>query len=467
VQLLLPDWTHHQGTFKEGHAVLIDDAGRIAAVGPAKEVRAQPEAAKAREVRMADRALLPGTVSAHSHCFQVLLRGASDHPPSFREWVRGHLYPLVERLDETSLETAALLCFSQMARAGITTVGEFHYIHNAQDYAPRSLDMARIVIGAARRVGLRIAFVRAIYDVQERHGQGRFAEPPADAVKNIKALREATKDDPFVSVLPAPHSLHGATKDAILAGAALAKELGTRWHIHIAEQKGDVDYARRNHGATPVQVLDQWGVLDERTVLVHGIWLQPDERKLMVDRKAALISNPSTNMALGDGIAPLTELTQLEATVALGTDLNAAPNIFFEMRTAEWLQRVLHLRMGMIPTAGRDGATPEPGRLLAMGTRHGADVLGVEAGAIEPGKWADLVAVDTTDASLLPAGTLGGSALLSAVTGSMVAETAVREVIVGGRLIVRDGQVAGVPHAELAARVREAPALAQARALRA
>lgn len=459
MQLFLADWVYLDDAFQKSAGVLTDDAGRIVATGGRDALLARPDAAKATKVELSRRALLPGTIDAHSHSFQVLLRGSSDHPASFRDWVRAHLYPLVERLDEGSLEAAALLCFSQMARAGVTTVGEFHYVHNAEDYTPASARLANVVIGAARKVGLRIAFVRALYDVQERLGQGRFAETPAAAADAIRALRKEHAKDACVSVLPAPHSLHGATRDAISTGAALAKELGTRWHIHLAEQQGDLGYAQRVHSTTPLRVLDDWGLLDERTVVVHGIWLSPDEQRLLVERRAGLVSNPSTNMALGDGIAPLTELVGLGATVALGTDLNARPCIFDEIRTAEYLQRVKHLRMGMIPTGGKEGVAPDPVKLLTMGTRHGADVLGVDAGALAPGKWADLVALDLHDPSLLPAGVRGGRALVSAVTSSVAAESAVTDVFVAGRPVVRERALVNVTLGEVAERLQGAKAL--------
>lgn len=458
MQLFLADWVHRRGTFEKDGAVLVDGAGRVVAAGPRAAVEAHAGAADATRVPLPGRALLPGTVSAHSHCFQVMLRGSSDHPPSFREWVKSHLYPLVERLDEASLEAAALLCFSQMARAGITTVGEFHYIHNApEDYAPRSRALAQVVISAARRVGLRIAFVRAIYDVQERFGQGRFAEAPHDAAQAIRELHREYADDPHVTVLPAPHSLHGATREAVETGAMLARELGTRWHIHLAEQRGDVGYAERFHGGSPLVVLDRWGVLDERTVLVHGIWLTPEERELLARKKGGLVSNPTTNMTLGDGIAPLEELLELGVPVALGTDLNASPNVFLEMRTAEMLQRVDKLRMGVLATVG--GGAPEPERIFAMGTRNGARALGVEAGALEPGLWADMVAIDLADPSVLPASVIGGPALLSAVTSSLVAESAVTDVFVAGKRIVADRAVAGLPQEELVESLRRAAVL--------
>ncbi|RMG10057.1 MAG: hypothetical protein D6731_18135 [Planctomycetota bacterium] len=124
-ELYRADWILLSTGFVPDGALLVDEAGRVVAAGPAEEVAARPEAARARELRLEDAALVPGTVSAHSHCFQVFLRGWADHPRNFADWVQRYLYPLVERMDDDSLEAAALLCFASMARAGITTVGEF------------------------------------------------------------------------------------------------------------------------------------------------------------------------------------------------------------------------------------------------------------------------------------------------------------------------------------------------------
>lgn len=454
MQLFRADWIHHQGALVAGAALLIDDAGRVAAIGPAAEVLAHPGAAGATPVDLAGHALLPGTITAHSHCFQVLLRGAGDHPASFRDWVRGHLYPLVERLGPDGLEAAALLCFTQMARNGITTVGEFHYLHNALDMSPLGPELSRRVIAAARRVGLRITLLRALYDVQQLRGQGRFAEPPAQAADAIRTLARDHRSDPAVRVLPAPHSLHGATREAIETGAALARELDGPWHIHLAEQQDDLETARRLHGHSPLQALDALGVLDRRTVLVHGIWLSEAEQDLLAARGGGLVTNPATNMALGDGIAPLAGLLRRGVPVALGTDLNAAPNVFHELRLAEMLQRTQALRMGVLATAR--GGAPDPRLLFEMATRHGATLLGVEAGALEPGRWADLVALDLEEPALLPASLRGGDELLAAICGSAAAEQAVRASWVGGRQVLRDGEVIGLDRRELAARVRAA-----------
>ena len=172
---LEPAWLHRDGALRAGEAVLVDASGTIRAIGPRAEVEAVEPSAP-REVHEG-RAILPGLVSAHSHAFQVMLRGWADHPRDFADWVATRLYPLVLGLDERALEAASLLCFAEMALAGITTVGEFHYIHNDPDGRPRGTELDVIVLRAARRVGLRIAFLRTLYDVNEKPAQRRFHEP--------------------------------------------------------------------------------------------------------------------------------------------------------------------------------------------------------------------------------------------------------------------------------------------------
>jgi 5-methylthioadenosine/S-adenosylhomocysteine deaminase len=452
-KLLTADYTFIDRRFVPEAAVLVDGGGRIAAAGPAKEVAALPEAAGAERVPLPGCALLPGCVNSHTHSFQVLLRGTGDNAANFRDWVDGHLYPLVERLDAEGLVAAATLAYAEMALAGTTSVGEFFYVHRGPDGVGGNAH-SEAVVAAGRRLRMRVALLRTMYDRGSKPGQARFRETVDEAVENTRALRATFAGDPHVRVLPAPHSLHGASEGMVRAGSALADELGALFHIHLAEQRGDLAFAQEQYGASPLRALDQMGVVSSRTTVVHGLWLDEGERRLLGERGGALAYNPLTNMALGDGVGHTADLLARGVAVALGTDANNRLNLFDEMRAAEYLQRVTRLEMGIVPGAAagsRGSALP----LFEMGTSGGARALGLECGRIEPGLWADLVAVDLGDPSLLPGALEGGDALLNQIVYSMVAQTAVRHSWVAGEPLVVDGRLATVSLEDVRARVRE------------
>ncbi len=396
-------WTWRDGTLHEGGGVLVDEKGTILAAGAPDRVESHPR-----------RILIPGLTSAHSHCFQVLLRGWADHPRDFKDWVGRCLYPLVLALDDADLEAAALLCFGQMLRAGITTVGEFHYIHNDRDGRVRGNELDELVVRAARKAGIRIALLRTLYDTRAREGQKRFAEAPADAARRTVDLARVFGKDPCVSVLPAPHSLHGASEEAIREGVRAAQQLDGRWHIHLAEQRDDIAFAKEKYGATPLRVLETWGLLDERTTLVHGIWLDEGERELLAAKKGALVSCPLTSLSLGDGVLDLPDLVAKGATVA------------------EAIQRARLGRMGVLPS---------PRAIFELGTKSAAATLGLETGTLAPGEPLDAVLLDLDDPSLAPASALGGDALLSAIVSCMTPSSAVKTVLVAGTVVVKEGQL--------------------------
>jgi len=443
VQLLTADHVFLDRRFAPDCAVLIGDDGRIAAAGPAAELEMLPEAAGATRRDFPGHALLPGCINSHTHSFQVLLRGNGDNARNFRDWVDGHLYPLVERLDERAIAAAALLAYAEMALSGTTTVGEFFYVHHGRNGSGGGNRHAEAVIDSARRLGIRIALLRTMYDLGSKPGQASFRESVDDAAANTRALHEACAGDDLVAVRPAPHSLHGASEPMIRAAAEIAGEIGAPFHIHLAEQEGDLPFALEKYGVSPLRALDRMGALSELTAIVHGIWLDEGERQLLAERGGALVYNPLTNMALGDGVARIPDLLKRGVPVALGTDANNRLNLFDEMRAVEYLQRVTALEMGIVPgaaPASRGTALP----LFELGSQCGARALGIESGRLEPGLWGDVIAISLDDPSLWPGAFTGGDDLLNAVVYSMVAQTAVRHSWVAGRPLVVDGRLANL-----------------------
>ncbi|OLC14055.1 MAG: hypothetical protein AUH29_11225 [Candidatus Rokubacteria bacterium 13_1_40CM_69_27] len=422
---LVPELVLTETGWETGRAVAITD-GRIAAVEP-------PGGPQPGDVALPGKALLPGPVNAHCHTFQSLLRGLGDDL-DFMGWRDRVLYPFSERLDRDGIALGAAFAFAEMLRHGATTCVDFFYLQDSGN------ENAEAVIDAARRVGIRLVLARAMYDWEG--APKRYRETVADATRRVGELIARHRHDPTVVVQPAPHSPHGASPAMIRAGWEVAEAEQSRFHIHVAEGRYEGERTLREQGATPIRHLDRLGVLGPRMIGVHCVWLDDEEIALMGAAGAALAYCPSSNMFLGDGITRLPEMLRVGVRIGLGTDGGCTNNrlsIFEEMRMASLLQRVRLL----------DGAALSAGTAFALGTRAGAEMLGLPAGLIAPGRLADLVAVDLAHPSLHPR-----TDLVKSVVYAMSPQ-AITDVWVHGRRVVDAGRLTTVDVAELLARVGE------------
>ena len=424
---LAPDLVLIDGRFERGRAITIAD-GRIADVGPAPAASGEADDVE----RLPGKALLPGTVNAHCHTFQSLLRGLGDDL-DFMAWRDRVLYPYSTRLDREGIYLGAAFAFTEMLLHGATTCVDFFYL---QDEGNAN---AEAVIQAARDTGIRLVLARTMYDWDG--APARYREAPRDAARRVRELIDTHAGDPTITVQPAPHSPHGASPAMIRAGYEVAEAADTRFHIHVAEGQYEGQRTLAEHGATPIRYLDRLGVLGPRMIGVHCVWLDDQEVGLMAERGAGLAYCPSSNMILGDGITRITEMRRLGVRIGLGTDGGCTNNrlsVFEEMRMAALLQKVRHL----------DGTRVTAEEVFAMGTAEGAALLGVDAGAIEVGRAADLVAVDLGHPSLHPP-----TSLLKSVVYAM-SHQAVTDVWVHGRPVVRNQRLVTLDQAELMERVR-------------
>ena len=421
---LIPDLVLTETGWRRDGAVAIAE-GRIVAVEDAG-------ASRPGDVRLAGKALLPGTVNAHCHTFQALLRGLGDDL-DFMGWRDRVLYPFSERLDRRAIALGAELAFAEQLLHGVTTCVDFFYLQDDGN------DNAEAVIEAARAMGMRLVLARTMYDWEG--APRRYRETVADAARRTGELIARHRGEPTTSVQPAPHSPHGASPAMIRAGWEVAEAANTPFHIHVAEGRYEGERTLREHGATPIRYLDKLGVLGPRTIAVHGVWLDDGEITLMGERGAALAYCPSSNMFLGDGITRIPEMLRAGVRIGLGTDggcTNNRASVFEEMRMTSLLQRVRLL----------DGGALGAERAFAMGTRDGAALLGLEAGVIAAGRLADLVAVDLGHPSLHPP-----IDLLKNVVYALSPQ-AITNVWVHGRHVVEDGRLISVDLDELLARVR-------------
>jgi 5-methylthioadenosine/S-adenosylhomocysteine deaminase len=350
-------------------------------------------------------AIVPGFVNGHSHAYQILLRGWADDMP-FDRWRAEALYKVVPQLTPDDVYWTFVLAFDEMLDAGITTVAEFFYLNGAGNAH------AEAAIRAAEDTGIRIVLARTWMDAG--YAPSAFRESIESAENRTRALMDA---HPAVHICVAPHSLHAASHEMIAAAAAFARDRDTLVHIHVAEASYEGAQTFERYGATPIALLDRLGVLDDRLVAIHAIYLTEDEKRLLAQRGARVIHNPMTNQYLGDGICDVLELQALGVTVGLGTDADVRPSIFDEMRAASFLQKIRRL----------DGSALGARKALELGTSQGARALGIPAGELRSGCYADYVVVD-----------LDAADWWSPLCNSIVyrAERAwVREAYVGGRRV--------------------------------
>ncbi len=428
-KLFVADAAIVEGAARGATAILAED-GAITWVGDPAEAPAADQT-----IAWPRRAIIPGTVNAHNHSFQSLLRGIGDDLP-FLAWRDQALYRYSPRLGAEGMATAALFAFGEMLLHGVTTVCDFYYLNDGGN------DHASATIEAARRLGIRIVLARCFYDWDGAPASYRETVP--QAVSNFEALHRRYHDRGrhLVSVQPAPHSQHGATPAMIEAGAGCARDAGVPWHIHLAEEKYQVDDSLRRFGARPLHAVAALGVELAEAIVVHACWFDEHERAVMAERGASLAYCPGSNMFLGDGITDLVDLVGRGVKIGLGTDGGCSNNrvsVLDEMRTAALLQKV----------ARTDGQAITAEACFALGTHGGGDVLRLPVGRIAPGYRCDLVALDLDDPSLWPEQALTKNVVYA------LSSRAVRDVVVDAEVVVADGQLTNVPLAEIHRRVNE------------
>jgi formimidoylglutamate deiminase len=423
-----PQLIYRDGAFVPDAAIAVDDAGLFSF------------ASSSDVVRLRGRAMLPGFVNVHSHSFQRLIRGRAESRAvsgrDFWSW-RGTMYHAAASLTPEDVYDVARMAFLEMVKAGTTTVGEFHYLHAAPDGRPYDdpNELSKRVIAAAQSVGIRIVLLRSAYlrsgfEVPREAGQTRFFETADAFLKNTEALIAAC---PGVRVGIAPHSVRAVPLAELRKIIAWGRGRGLPIHMHVAEQLAENAACEREHGEAPVSLLSSHGLLGEDFTAVHAIHVTGPEIAQLARAGATLCSCPTTERNLGDGILAADAVMRAGISVALGSDSQAQIDPLEDARQLD-----LHLRLQRQERAVLDGIGGQAiaERLFSCATRHGAKSLKVEAGELEEGKLADFVTVDLQDLSI--AGNSFEDLLPVVVFG--MNRTAVRDVAVGGRFILRDGR---------------------------
>jgi formiminoglutamate deiminase len=374
---------------------------------------------------------IPGFANAHSHAFQRALRGRSQGGRGdFWTWREG-MYALAEAIDPHLYLALARATFGEMVLAGITAVGEFHYLHHGPGGARYEdpNEIGRVLIAAAHEAGIRITLIDACYlhggIGREASGvQLRFSDGSAEAWAERAG---ALEPEAGARIGAAIHSVRAVDPQSAATVAALASERSWPLHAHVSEQPAENEDCLAAYGATPTAVLAEAGALSERFAAVHATHVTDGDLEQLGGASATACLCPTTERDLADGVGPARRLADAGARLALGTDSQALIDPFEEARAVELDER---LESG---ARGRHSAA----ELLRAATEGGTRAIGwPEAGRIEPGALADLTTIGLDGVRL--AGTPPDRLIESVVFAGAPAD--VRNVVIGGEAIVREGR---------------------------
>ena len=417
------DWILHNATvvtMDEGYRVLRDGAvavegDSISAVGPAKEILATYTAHELIDCRGS--ALVPGLVNAHTHAPMTLLRGMADDL-RLEVWLLGYMMP-VERefVSPDFCRLGTLLACAEMIRSGITCFADMYYFEDA-------------VAQATAEAGMRAVCSQTVL---------KFPTPDAasyeDSLASAREFITRWKGHPLIVPSVAPHAPYTCTPEILQACASLAVEFDVPLHTHIAETREEVDEWREKYDMPVVPWVKKQGLLEAKVLAAHCVHLDDGEIHTLQHAGAGVAHNPSSNLKLASGFAPVVDMLEAGLSVGIGTDGPASNNdldMFEEMRLATFIAK------------GVSGdPTALPARLtLAMATRLGAQALhlGHLTGSIEPGKRADLVLVGLRGIHNLPQFNRDPQSVYSRLVYAGKASD-VTDVMVNGRWLLREGSL--------------------------
>lgn len=393
---------------------------------------------------------VPGLANAHSHAFHRALRSHTQTDRgSFWTW-RDLMYAAAARLDPDNYHRLARATFAEMVMAGITCVGEFHYVHHQPDGSPYANPnaMGEAVLAAAAEAGLRITLLDTMYlhgglgsdgHTEVAGTQLRYNDRTALRwAERVEALSPGTRQ----RIGAAIHSVRAVDIDSMRIVADWASD-GRVVHAHVSEQPAENEQCGAHYGMTPSALLHESGVLGATFTAVHATHLTHEDVTILASTSSNVCMCPTTERDLGDGIGPTSDLARAGVTMVLGSDSHAVIDHLEECRALELNERLRSQQRGI----------HSAGELFQMASQHGHRSLGWgDAGSILPGNRADLVSIDLD--SVRTAGASPTSALEAAVFSATSAD--VHNVIVEGEFVVRDHEHCGIDvRAELAASVSE------------
>jgi formimidoylglutamate deiminase len=390
--------------------------------------------------------VVPGMSNGHSHAFQRAMAGKTEYRLSARDsfWTwRQAMYALANRVDPDDLQTLATQLFVEMLKSGYTSVAEFHYLHRQRGGASYSGANALwdAIIDAASIAGIGLTFLPTLYQTSDFGGrplkpeQSRFALGLDTYLRGIEERidKEQRSRSPTLRTGAAFHSLRAVPLETLREAALRLREIdaGMPLHIHVAEQVLEVKACIRETGRRPIELLLDTGLLTEHWCLVHATHATRAELEALAAAGASVCVAISTEANLGDGFFDTARFLAARGRLCIGSDSQSTVSPAEELRWLEYQQRLRKKRRGVLATK----AEPHVGtRLWHDAAQNGAQAIGQPAGAIEVGRRADWLVLDSEHASM------AGAAADAAFDHLIFAggDAAIRDVMVAGRWVIKD-----------------------------
>jgi len=385
----------------------------------------RPDQFEPRErLNMAGGLIMPGLINAHTHAAMTCFRGLADDLP-LSVWLNEHIFPAERKINGELVYKGTLLACAEMLLGGITTFCDMYLFEDQ-------------VARAAHEAGMRALVGEVLYD---------FPSPnygsPERGLAFTRDLIQTWQDDPLISVAVEPHAVYTCSPELLYKCRVIVEDFRVPMIIHLSESQDEVNQVKERYGLSPVDHLEQLGLLSPQLIADHCVVLTETEMDILAERGVRVVHNNESNMKLANGVAPVAKLLERGVVVGLGTDGCASNNnldMLAEMDSVAKLHKVYR----MDPTI-MDAKT-----VVRLATRGGARVLGLEeqVGCLEPGKKADLIGLDLDKPHLTPLYNIYSHVVYAASAADVTLN------IINGRVVMRDGELLTLDVEKIMAEVR-------------
>lgn len=401
----------------EDGAVAVSD-GKILEIGDTAAICSKYRGKKVLDARR--KIVMPGLINAHTHAPMNIFRGFADDLP-LNEWLYNYIFPLeTEFVNRDNVQLGTRLAIAEMLRSGTTTFNDMYYYVD-------------VMAGVIDELGIRAILANALVDLPVHNGKTLDK-----ALKQVEEIMQNWNGHPRIQVGVAAHAPYTAKPNVYQAAKALADKYNVLLHTHLSETRWEFDLILERYGFTPVQHLENIGVLASNLVVAHAIHLTREDMELLAHRDVGVAHNPQCNMKLANGTAPIPELLKLGVRIGIGTDGVASNNdldLFDEIRSAALAQKLIN----------GDPTVMDAKTVVEAVTIGGARMLGLDnkIGSLEAGKQADIILVDLTQPHAWP-----NFNAYSLITYSLRGSD-VDTVLVDGRILMENRQLTTLNESDL------------------